>query len=74
MYADDTQLYATLNMDKPDDQRISHYNLEQCIAEIRAWITVNWLKLNGDKTDLVCLASPHFAKLTAGVCVKVRCI
>ena len=28
MYADDTQLYATLNMDKPHDQRISLYNLE----------------------------------------------
>ena len=71
MYADDTQLYATLNMDKPHDQKISLYNLEQCIAEIRAWMTVNWLKLNDDKTDMVCLASPHFAKLTAGVCVKV---
>ena len=39
MYADDTQLYAKLIMGKPDDQRISLYNLEQSIAEIRAWMT-----------------------------------
>ena len=58
-------------MDKPNEQRISLHYIEQCIVEILAWMTVNWLKLNDDKTDLVCLASPHFAKLTAGVFVKV---
>ena len=36
MYADDTQLYATLNMDKPDDQITSLYDIEPCIAEFRA--------------------------------------
>ena len=71
MYADDTQLYATLSMANLTDDRACVHKLEQCISNVKSWMASNWLKLNDDKTDMICLASHHFTKLTDGICVTV---
>jgi len=37
-------------------------NLEHCIADIRLWMTQNFLRLNDNKTNILYLASPHRVK------------
>ena len=41
---------------------ISIQNLEHCIADIRLWMTQNFLRLNDNKTNILYLASPHRVK------------
>ena len=55
-YADDTQLYITL---EPDTCSLNS-NLERmgkCIEEIAAWMRSNFLKLNGDKSEYLIFGS-----------------
>jgi len=62
LYADDTQLYISLDPDNELNFSSSLKNLEHCIADIRLWMTQNLLKLNGNKTNIIYLASPHCVK------------
>ncbi|XP_049912330.1 uncharacterized protein LOC126397522 [Epinephelus moara] len=48
-YADDTQLYISL--DPSDDQSICH--LSSGLAAIDKWMQTNFLKLDGDKTEIL---------------------
>ena len=34
--------------------------LQKCVSIVKAWMTENKLKLNGDKTEVLYIASPHF--------------
>ena len=55
-YADDTQLYTFF---KPGEDELSALNkMQKCIAEIKSWMSQNWLKLNDDKTEFIILGSP----------------
>ena len=53
LYADDTQLYLAFKPSEPSsiDNNISR--LEKCVEDIRAWMKLNLLKLNDDKTELI---------------------
>ena len=62
LYADDTQLYISLDPDNELNFSSSLKNLEHCIADIRLWMTQNLLKLNDNKTNILYLASPHCVK------------
>ena len=62
LYADDTQLYISLDPDNELNFSSSLKNLEHCIAVIRLWMTQNLLKLNDNKTNIIYLASPHCFK------------
>ena len=55
-YADDTQIYFAFS---PDDESQSIQKLEECVIEIREWMSINFLKLNDEKTELLFLGSPH---------------
>ena len=57
LYADDTQIYVTFNIDDNIDRKIALTKIEKCIAEIRAWMVIHRLKLNDDKTEYVYLVS-----------------
>ena len=57
LYADDTQIYVTFNVDDNIDTKIALTKIEKCIAEIRAWMVIHRLKLNDDKTEYVYLVS-----------------
>jgi hypothetical protein len=57
IYADDLQLYCELDPKNPNDTQTNINNLECCIAEIRAWMRVNKLKLNDMKTDVIMFGS-----------------
>lgn len=48
-YADDTQLYLSI---KPD-QTMQMTTLSACVRDIKTWMTVNYLLLNSDKTEVI---------------------
>ena len=60
-YANDTQLYLSLNAKLSKSLNQSVDKVQQCVKEIKLWIN-NMLKLNDDKTEVLFIASPHFQK------------
>ena len=55
MYADDTQLYITI--DSLDDRPVVLSKLELCIKDVLVWCTSNGLACNPDKTEVIHLSS-----------------
>ena len=55
-YADDTQLYMSLN---PVDALQSKSLIERYIHDVQQWMVMNKLKLDGDKTELLVLTARH---------------
>lgn len=58
MYADDTQIYTSFNPKSLANFQEEISKLEQCISEISIWMTLNKLKLNEGKTELLLAMSP----------------
>ncbi len=54
-YADDTQLYLSMNPDQTDQVD----RLSACVKEIKTWMTLNYLLLNPDKTEVIVLGPKH---------------
>ena len=52
-YADDTQLYLSFDSCVSSTCDTAIIQLESCLAEIKAWMLSNTLKLNGDKTEFL---------------------
>jgi len=52
-YANDTQLYISLNSDNELKFSSSLKNFEHCIADIRLWMIKTILKLNDNKTNII---------------------
>ena len=50
MYADETQLYITLNT---SNQRNCLKKLDACVNDVRCWMTTNYMKLNDDKSEII---------------------
>ena len=75
-YADDTQLYVSLDLDNEPKCFSSLENLEHCIADIQQWMNQNLLKLNHNKTDIIYIASPYCIKslITSELHVGEICI
>lgn len=62
-YADDMQIYGEFDPKSDSDrQRIKH-QLEHCLADIRAWMLKNMLKINDNKTELIVFMNPQQAKV-----------
>ena len=57
-YADDTQLYIPFSQN--DNSCIG--SIKECVSEIQIWMKANFLKLNAEKTEMIILSSPYFAK------------
>ena len=57
-YADDTQLYMTMNHSN-NDLRDCLARIELCVSEIREWMNQNMLKLNDDTTELIVFTSKY---------------
>ena len=52
----DTQLYLAFKSSTADLAKLA---IEDCLRDIDAWMTVNMLKMNRDKTELVVLNASH---------------
>ena len=55
IYADDTQVYIVL--DDKSDRALLIPKIERCVDDIKCWSTANYLKLNGDKTEVLHITS-----------------
>ena len=56
-YADDTQAYCTLPTKDPAALREALLRMELCLADVRAWMLANKLKLNDKNTECIIFAS-----------------
>ena len=54
LYADDTQLYCTSELESCADTLQA---IEACIQDIRSWMIFNKLKINDDKTEFLLISS-----------------
>ena len=52
LYADDTQLYLPFPLTPRGAER-AVIQIEDCIDDVRKWMSINKLKLNEDKTELL---------------------
>ena len=59
LYADDTQLYLSFKQDHCDN---IVKKMENCILEVRKWMSSKFLKLNDDKTEVLLLGKPQMLK------------
>ena len=50
-YADDTQIYLTVERDESIVAALK--TVELCVAEVAAWLTKNLLKLNTEKSEAI---------------------
>jgi len=50
LYADDTQLYISVDKTSITSSRTK---IEECVLELRNWMSMNKLRLNDDKTELI---------------------
>ena len=53
MYADDTQLYKSIDQRNFENQKQTAEQLHLCISEISNWMSNNRLKLNEEKTEFL---------------------
>ena len=71
IYADDTQLYISM---KSAERSVATNKIEQCICDIKAWMTKNYLVLNDSKTEVLHFTSRYaktssISHITAGEAV-----
>ena len=70
-YADDIQLYITFDPKKTSSQDAALKTLSACVADIRAWMSLNKLKLNEDKTEFLVIGSVHNLRRLENVILNV---
>ena len=58
-YAHDTQLYISFSTSNDMELTNSITEIEECLSDIDKWMTINRLKLNKDKTELLYLFSKY---------------
>ena len=59
LYADATQLYVYFSSNDISELNCTMANIEKFLTDIDTWMTLNKLKLNKDKTELLFLSSKH---------------
>ena len=58
MYADDTQLYIPCTAGKTvkTDSEGAVSKMEDCVADVKKWMSCNFLKLNDSKTEFLVIS------------------
>ena len=67
IYADDTQLYCSFDLDTPDEVLCT---ISACISDIRTWMIRNKLKINDDKTEFLLITSSR-TKFTENINLSI---
>ena len=57
LYTEDTQLYISFQPGVSVSKETAISCLEACIKDIKIWMTINLLKLNDDKTELILITT-----------------
>ena len=57
LYADDTQLYASFIASSEESGESCIFKINSCGAEICKWMSINLLKLNEDKSEIMFIAA-----------------
>ena len=70
-YADDTQLYVSFMNNDPEERSTEVAHLNDCIKDVRTWLTQNMLKLNDEKTEVILFTSKHGLKSLPNISVSV---
>ena len=58
-YADDIHLYISFSTNKDAELTNSITKIEECLSDIDKWMSINRLKLNKDKTELLYVFSKY---------------
>lgn len=64
LYADDTQLYLSFKPQCQSSVAEMLQSLDECTSNINTWMRSHFLKLNGDKTEVVVITTPTLSKYT----------
>ena len=62
LYADDSTVYLKLNPANTTEINLVISTIQNCISEIKKWMTANYMKLNDDKTQLIIFGKPFNLK------------
>ena len=57
LYANDTQLYASFIASSEESRESCMIKINSCVAEISQWMSINLLKLNEDKSEIMFIAT-----------------
>ena len=71
LYADDTQLYSAFKPSEPSSIVNNISRLEKCIDDIQAWMKLNLLKLNDNKTEILVQTSRPSTSQSLHISIKV---
>ena len=71
LYADDTQLYLAFKPTDSMSKEDAIKRIEECVVDIKLWMTNNLLKLNDDKTELIIVTSRESLSKSLGINIKV---
>ena len=70
IYANDTQIYMSF-IPNIDCISFSISRIEECIKDIEAWMMINRLKLNGDKTEMLIIGTNIKCRKLSNVSITV---
>ena len=70
LYADDTQLYIAFKPIDNCSKEEAIRRIQNCVADIKSWMTENLLKLNDDKTEILVITSRNLASRVSDINVK----
>ena len=71
-YADDTQLYVSFMNNDTEKRLIAVARFNNCIKDVRTWLTKNMFKLNNEKTEVILFISKHGLKSFRNIAVSVE--
>ena len=69
-YADDLQLFCHFQFDALSLSTAVH-RIEQCIDELKEWMTSNYLQMNDSKSEILPVIPRHKTAMTQGLRVRV---
>ena len=72
LYADDTQLYVTFKSNNSGDLIAAKLKIEECVCQLDEWLTMNKLKLNSDKTEILMFSSRHLCDDVTDLSTKAK--
>ena len=73
LYADDTQLYASFIASSEESRESCMFKMNSCVVEISQWMSMNLLKLNEDKSEIMFIAThQQLAKFLPQIGSSVR--